>query len=281
MYRFSLVVYYFFWPVAALAGQISDSCISIGEPKKISSLCDFKPLPMYQTFVRTVAAPGCPTQITVGYREPDTGKLLTHVATRKGAAIFSCGEGIARVFIADSASEKQDQGSDGDSTSPRAVFEGRSISLKLNSQDLAKWRLSEDRLSGFQSFGGSRPRDIAAGETLRFREELANRVSGWWSHAVSWQIYGTQLTLEHYYELIDPAAPACEAPRKCQVLEGNCSNDCRWNSNALSKTRHTWRVTIYGNRCEANMISVTTSRVPDFAPEELAYPLDCSITADR
>jgi len=86
--------------IAAAHADVPEGCVTLGTPRKVSSMCDFKKgVPMFYTPVRTTPIEGCPADLTVLYLDPQTQKLTSWEATRKGTTIETCGSGVTAVKI--------------------------------------------------------------------------------------------------------------------------------------------------------------------------------------
>ena len=80
--------------------QPAPGCIVIGEPRLVSTMCDFKDgHRLFRTRVQTQTEPGCPYSITIEYTDPDTKKVLSAVATRRGVVLETCTAGAQDVRI--------------------------------------------------------------------------------------------------------------------------------------------------------------------------------------
>jgi hypothetical protein len=76
-------------------GPLPEGCVVLGAPRLVNSMCDFKPGHMlYYTPVKTSTAVGCPEEIIVEYIDPETKKLQTWVANRRGTNIETCTAGV-------------------------------------------------------------------------------------------------------------------------------------------------------------------------------------------
>ena len=81
-------------------GQLAEGCIELGNPKIVSSICDFKEgHKLFYTPIRTSSQYGCPAEIVVRYKNPDTGQYSTWTATRRGTAIETCDQGVTEVSL--------------------------------------------------------------------------------------------------------------------------------------------------------------------------------------
>lgn len=86
--------------------EIPERCIVVGETRKISTFCgDFeRRIGQYRTPVRTLEEVGCPKEIIVRYTDPETNKVETHVANRRGTSILTCKGGAMSIGIAPESS---------------------------------------------------------------------------------------------------------------------------------------------------------------------------------
>jgi len=63
-------------------------------------MCEFqKNTAMFYTPIKTSGAQGCPKSLIVIYRDPQTGKILSHAALRQNTVIETCTAGVSRVAI--------------------------------------------------------------------------------------------------------------------------------------------------------------------------------------
>lgn len=72
----------------------------LGKPRKVSSSCEFKEnTALFYTPIKTSSAQGCPKSLIVLYRDPETGKILSHAALQQNTVIETCTAGVSRVAI--------------------------------------------------------------------------------------------------------------------------------------------------------------------------------------
>lgn len=86
--------------LAANDQLVPEGCVILGKSRKVSSMCEFKKnTPMFYTPIKTSGAQGCPKSLIVLYRDPQTGKILSHAALRQNTVIETCTAGVSRVAI--------------------------------------------------------------------------------------------------------------------------------------------------------------------------------------
>lgn len=85
---------------AASDQLVPEGCVILSKPRKVSSECGFKKnTAMFYTPIKTSGAQGCPKSLIVLYRDPQTGKILSHAALRQNTVIETCTAGVSRVAI--------------------------------------------------------------------------------------------------------------------------------------------------------------------------------------
>jgi hypothetical protein len=82
------------------AKDLLESCVSLGQSVKVSSMCDFKAgLGLFRTPVKTNPIKGCPREIIVQYKNPQTSKIDDWVANRSGTSIQTCTAGVTAIRV--------------------------------------------------------------------------------------------------------------------------------------------------------------------------------------
>lgn len=86
--------------LAASDQLVPEGCVILSKPRKVSSECGFKKnTAMFYTPIRASGAQGCPKSLIVLYRDPQTGKILSHAALRQNTVIETCTAGVTKVAI--------------------------------------------------------------------------------------------------------------------------------------------------------------------------------------
>lgn len=88
------------YPVGVSRQRLAPSCIVVDASRAVSSTCDFRDgVTMYETRVRSAPEVGCPLDIPITYRDPESRRVLSETATRRGVVISTCRSGPVDVEI--------------------------------------------------------------------------------------------------------------------------------------------------------------------------------------